>query len=80
MCTATVSGEYAAAELVAPAACAAPALRRGVAVSPRVHTTQLRLRACVEDIDAAFVAAALSERHCGVRVDSVVIADTPASG
>jgi hypothetical protein len=46
----------------------------------RVHTTQLRLRACVEDIDAAFVTAALSERHCGVRVDSVVIAIPPLLG
>jgi hypothetical protein len=40
----------------------------------------VRLRACVEDIDAAFVTAALSERHCGVRVDSVVIAIPPLLG
>ena len=45
-------------------------------MSRSVHTTQLRLPACVEDIDAAFLTAALSERHPGVRVDSVVIGGT----
>jgi len=45
-------------------------------MAPRVDTSLARLPTCVDDIDAAFLTAALSERHRGVRVDSVGIGDT----
>jgi hypothetical protein len=42
----------------------------------RLHTTPVRLPTCVDDIDAAFLTAAPSERQRGVRVDWVGIGDT----